>query len=113
VKDKADSPLYRGCTLGERDGVLRVCLPNGLYRLTYHFMGIPNGRYQVNVRANDASILAGLVVTPACASNSAAGRVEVKNGRLDQVFYTTWRKSNDLSRQGSWALGGVEIEQDR
>lgn len=91
------------------DAAFRVALPNGRYRVTLHFPADSAGSRQVNIMANDQVILADKVLDSADAAWEFSYEIIVSGQRLDQVFYTTWKKGNDLTRLPYWSLSGLEI----
>jgi hypothetical protein len=101
-----------GTPVGDnRDRALRVDLPNGRYRVTCYFLSHPQGDYQVNLIANRERVIRARRIEQADGVVAMQYEIEVRDGRLIQVFYTTWKRSADRTRLNMWAVSGVDIEQ--
>lgn len=101
---------FRGLVGDTRDRTFRIDLPNGRYRVTLRFAPHPDGRYETRVIANDHHV-GGVVVERGNGEQALTREVDVRDGRLLLVFYTTWRGSPDRSQLRSWHASGIEVEQ--
>lgn len=101
---------FRGIVGDLRDRAFRIDLPNGRYRVTLHFAPHPQGRYETRVIVNDRRV-GGVTVEPGVVATSWSYETDVHDGRLIQVFYTTWRGSPDRAQLRWWGLSGIEVEQ--
>lgn len=127
---RKEKPLAFPDVVGDsRDRAFRVDLPNGVYNVTCHFAPHDDrpgeerrGAYQTRVIANDGHV-GQVVVEPGTEPQTIRYTVEVTDGRLVQVFYTTWRGGPEPAKPDTpdakpeprklkfWGLSGIEIEQ--
>ncbi len=109
-----------------RDRAFRIDLPNGRYEVTCHFVPNRAGSYQTHVIANDRRVGNATVADPApelppgmSPESSPAPpevwpetlryAIDITDGHLTQVFYTTRKGSPDRRRVRAWAISGIEV----
>lgn len=128
---RENRPTFPDLVGDRRDRAFRVDLPNGKYNVTCHFASLDDrpgderrGAYQTGVIANDRRV-GRVEVLPGSDPQTIKYTVEVTNGRLVQVFYTTWKGAPDPEPADPahsnkrpqprklifWGLSGIEIEQ--
>ena len=93
------------------DAVFRIDMPDGAYRVTCRFPSFEKAQYQVNVIANDNHVIKRLIIQPAAEDIERSYDIEVNNGHITLVIYTTWSQGRHPTKLPSWHLSALTIEQ--
>lgn len=94
---------------GERDGVFRIDVPDGRYRVRCLFPAPATDRYAVDVVANDRRVVRRLAVRAGEADVPAGFEVDATRQRVVLVFHAP-RPGLFERREPFWALASLEIE---
>ena len=105
-RSEADIPEpYRDIIWGEEDGVFRVALPNGKYKVTSRFCSGGSELQEINIIANSEKKIKKLRIPRGNETVEKSYTVTVTDERLTQVIYT--RKKRPYKR---WGWSGFTIE---
>ncbi len=94
----------KDCIFGDFDGVFRVALPNGTYKITSHFCADENP-YKLNIIANGKKAVRGLKVPSGDETVEANYTITVTDERLTQVVYATGK-----AQEIRWGWASCSIE---
>ena len=105
VRDESRSEVgipepYRDGVWGEEDGVFRVALPNGTYKVTCYFFSGDSGPYEINIIANGERKIKNFRIP------IGNYTITITDERLTQVIYT--RQKRPYKR---WGWSGCVIAQ--
>lgn len=104
-------PLVRDGVFGKEDAAFRLDLPNGTYKVTNIFQTSEGAIHEVNMLANDKQIIRKLTVPPLNERVEKVATVEVENGYLILVIYTSKKRIQTSSRHSHWIWNGCIVEQ--
>jgi len=103
---EADIPEpYRDAVWGEDDGVFRVALPNGTYKVTCYFCSGGSASYEINIIANGKKVINNLKIPAGNETFMKSYNITVTDERLTQVIYTRWE-----GLYKTWIWNGCTIE---
>jgi len=104
-RGEAESPEpYRDAIWGEDDGVFRVALPNGTYKVTCYFCSGESASHEINIIANGEKVIKNLRVPAGNKTVEKSYIITVTNERLTQVIYTKGKGSHK-----HWIWSGCAI----
>ena len=88
-RSEADIPEpYRDAVLGEEDGVFRIALPNGTYKVTCYFCSGESASHEINIIANGDKVIKNLRVPEGNETVEESYTITITDERLTQVIYT-------------------------
>ena len=96
---------------GKEDAAFRVDLPNGKYRITNIFQTPEGATHEVNMLANGKQIIKKRIVPIHDERVEEVATVDVDNGYLILVIYTSKRRIQTGSRHPHWLWNGCIVEQ--
>ena len=99
---------YKDGISGEDDGVFRVTLPNGDYRITCYFSSDESDLLEINLIANGEKKIKKLRIPRGNETIERSYDITITDERLTQVIYTSGR---DAYKR--WAWSGCVIEQKK
>ena len=99
---------YKDGISGEDDGVFRVTLPNGDYRITCYFSSDESDLLEINLIANGEKKIKKLRISRGNETIERSYDITITDERLTQVIYTRGR---DAYKR--WAWSGCIIEQKK
>ena len=105
------TPLGQDAIFGKEDAAFRIDLPNGTYKVTNIFQSAEDATHEVNILANGKSIIKKLIVPPNNQRVEKEATVEVHNGYLILVIYTTKKRIETSKRHIHWIWNGCIVEQ--
>ena len=91
----------------EEDGVFRVALPNGNYKVTYHFFSDESADHETNIIANGKRVVKNLKIPAGRGAIERSYTITVTDERLTQIIYT----GNGQSKR--WGISGFTIERSQ
>ena len=107
-RNEAEIPEpYRDGVWSEEDGVFRVALPNGIYKVTCYFGSNESEAHKINITANGKKVINNLKVPAGNETVNKSYIVTVTDKRLTQVIYTA-RGYNKR-----WMWSGCSIERNQ
>ena len=98
---------YRDGVWGEEDGVFRVALPNGIYKVTCYFGSNESEAHKINIIANGKKVINNLEVPAGNETVNKSYTVTVTDKRLTQVIYT------GRGYNKRWMWSGCAIERNQ
>jgi len=105
-KESDVSELYKDGIWGKEDGVFRVALPNGTYKVTCFFYPLnESSKNKINIIANGKKVIKNLKISDEKGTISRSYSVKITDERLTQVIYT------GIGYNSRWVLNGCIIEQ--
>ena len=87
-EEEIDS-LHHDCISSTQDGVFRLNLPNGDYRITSYFCSVDSGKHKVYLIANNQKVIKKLIVPSDKTVIKRVYVVKVTDRELTQVIYTS------------------------
>ena len=106
IRSEAGIPEpYRDAVWGEEDGVFRVALPNGIYRVTCYFYSDDSEPYEINLIANGEKVIKKLKAPDRSESVERSYTIAISDEQLTQIIYT--RRRGDYKR---WVWNGCTVE---
>ncbi|MAG82625.1 hypothetical protein CMK10_00530 [Candidatus Poribacteria bacterium] len=103
--------LHRDCISSTQDGVFRLNLPNGDYRITSYFCSVDSGKHKVYLTANNQKVIKKLIVPSDKTVIKRGYVVKVTNRELTQVIYTSKeRVQRNPSTHNHWIWNGFMVE---
>jgi len=103
--------LHRDCINSTQDGVFRLNLPNGDYRITSYFCSGDSGKHKVYLIANNQKVIKKLIVPSGKTVIKRVYVVKVTNRELTQVIYTSKeRVQRNPSTHNHWIQNGFMVE---
>ena len=109
--NEGQSPLVRDGVFGKEDAAFRLDAPNGKYRITNIFQTPEEATHEVNMLANGKHIIRKLIVPRHNEKVEAVDTVEVNNGYLILVIYTSKKRIRTGKRHLHWVWNGCIVEQ--
>jgi len=105
-RHEADIPEpYRDGMRGEEDGVFRVALPNGTYKVTCYFCSDESAAHNINIIANSKKVIKNLRVPKGNETLEKSYIITVSDKRLTQVIYTRGKER--------WGWNGFTVERNQ
>ena len=105
-RSEADVPEpYRDAVWGEEDGVFRIALPNGTYKVTGYFHSVESAAYEINVIANGEKVIKNLRLPAGSEAFEKSYTINISDEKLTQIIYT--RRRGDYKR---WVWNGCMVE---
>jgi len=105
-RSEADIPEpYRDAVGGEEDGVFRVALPNGKYKVTCYFCSGESSSHEINIIANGKKVIKNLRVPAGNETVEKSYDVTITDERLTQVIY-----ASENVPYKHWRWSGFAIE---
>ena len=98
------SEPYRDAVWGEEDGVFKVALPNGTYKVTCYFRSGESASHEINIIANGKRVIKNLRVPEGDETVEMSYTIAVTDERLTQVIYTRGKGTHK-----HWIWNGVSI----
>ena len=112
--DKKIDSLPRDCVSGTQDGVFKLNLPNGDYRITSYFCSVDAGEHKVYLMANSRKVIKKLIVPSDKAIIKRTYAVNVTDRELTQVIYTSReRVQRGTGKHNHWVWNGFVIEKSQ
>ena len=106
-RNEGDIPEpYRDGVWGEEDGVFRIAVPNGTYRITCYFCSDEDS-YNINLIANGKKVIKNLKISPGSKTVEKSYNIKVTDERLTQVIYTSGKGIDKR-----WVWNGFVIERN-
>ena len=105
--DVSPSELNQDSVWGEEDGVFRIALPNGNYKVTYHFFSDELADHETNIIANGKRVIKNLKIPAGSGAIERSYTITVTDERLTQIIYT----GNGQSKR--WGISGYTIERSQ
>ena len=96
---------YRDAIWGAEDGVFKVALPNGTYKVTSYFCSGESASHEVNIIANGKKVIKKLRMQAGSETVEKSYTITITDERLTQVIYT--RGKGSYKR---WTWSGCVIE---
>ena len=112
-EEEIDS-LHRDCISSTQDGVFRLNLPNGDYRITSYFCSVDSGKHKVYLIANNQKVIKKLIVPSDKTVIKRVYVVKVTDRELTQVIYTSKeRVQRNPSTHNHWIWNGFMVEKSQ
>ena len=108
---EGSTPLTWDAVYGKEDAAFRVDLPNGTYRITNIFQSAEAATHEVNMLANGKPIIKKLIVPSHNEKVEREATVEVENGYLALVIYTSKKRIQTDRKHNHWIWNGCIVEQ--
>ena len=97
------SEPYRDAVWGEDDGVFRVALPNGMYRVTCYFCSGESASHEINIIANGKKVIKNLRVPAGNKTVEKSYTINVTDESITQVIYTRRKGSHRPYKRWLWS----------
>ena len=110
LRRRGDS-LHRDSISSTQDGVFRLNLPNGDYRITSYFCSVDSSKHKVYLIANNQKVIKKLIVPSDKTVIKRVYVVKVTDRELTQVIYTSKeRVQRNPSTHNHWIWNGFMVE---
>ena len=109
--NKEIDPLARDYVSGTHDGVFKLNLPNGDYRITSYFCSVDSGEHKVYLIANNQKVIKKLIVPSNKTIIKKTYFANVTDRKLTQIIYTSKeRVQRDTDKHNHWIWNGFVVE---
>ena len=111
IGPESQPPLVRDGIFGTEDAAFRLDLPNGKYRITNIFQTPEAATHEVNMLANGKHIIKKLIVPMHNERVEEVDTVNVDDGYLILVIYTSKKRIKTGTKHSHWVWNGCIVEQ--